>query len=89
VDWKEWGPIPRALEGADWNINPAALPVQQVDGDDETEGLQVVPVYQGRLPEEDAAWDEWNPNISTPGSRASSISRNDNRSDDGHGTNAL
>jgi hypothetical protein len=59
VDWDEWGPVPRALEGAGWDTDPATLPVQQqVDGDSEAKNLQVVPVYQWRLPEEDAAWDE-------------------------------
>jgi hypothetical protein len=48
----------------------------QVAGKGGAEDLQVVPVHQGELPEEDAAWDERNPNVGTHGSRASSTSRN-------------
>jgi hypothetical protein len=51
--------------------NSAAHPVQQVAGVGGAEDLQVVPVCQGELPEEGAAWDEQNPE-----SRASSNSRN-------------
>jgi hypothetical protein len=56
--------------------NSAAHPLQQVAGKGEVEDLQVVQVHQGELPEEDAAWDEWNPDVSTRGSRTSSTSRN-------------
>jgi hypothetical protein len=67
------GPIPRIETGVDWNANPnESLEAQQeqIGGDGQTD-LQVVPVYSARLPEEDAAWEEWNPNISATDNRAS------------------
>jgi hypothetical protein len=59
VDWDEWGPIPRVPEGADWEASAAQASTSEAGSKDETKGQREDYVYQGRLPEEDAAWVEW------------------------------